>query len=117
MGQQKFSNAVRRLAFQRSLASRPCSHATELIDAPRSALACPGCERDGSTWVKLRMCLSCGSIGCCDSSTGKHARRHFSETGHPVMRSIEGDEDWAWCYVDRAYLSLRPAQPTTQSTS
>ena len=58
------------------------------------------------------MCLTGGSIGCCDSSTGQHARSHFDETGHPVISSIEGDEEWAWCYLDRAYLSLRRANPT-----
>jgi CPA1 family monovalent cation:H+ antiporter len=62
------------------------------------------------------MCLSCGSIGCCDSSKSKHARGHFAATGHPVIRSIEGDEDWAWCYVDRAYLTLSRASPTKQMT-
>jgi uncharacterized UBP type Zn finger protein len=116
MDGHRFSDALRRFAFQRSFGQRPCSHATELIDAPRSPLACPECERDGSTWVKLRMCLSCGSIGCCDSSTGQHARSHHAETGHPVIRSIVGDEDWAWCYVDRAYLSPRRANPTESAT-
>jgi uncharacterized UBP type Zn finger protein len=57
------------------------------------------------------MCISCGSIGCCDSSAGKHARSHHAETGHPVIRSIEGDEEWAWCYVDRAYLSVERLSP------
>jgi len=60
------------------------------------------------------MCLSCGSIGCCDSSARKHARRHFDETGHPVIRSIEADEEWAWCYVDRAYLTPRRANPAQE---
>jgi CPA1 family monovalent cation:H+ antiporter len=50
--------------------------------------------------VHLRVCLSCGHVGCCDSSVGKHATRHFHETDHPVMRSIEPGEAWRWCYVD-----------------
>jgi uncharacterized UBP type Zn finger protein len=107
MGQHRFKDALRRLAFQRSLRQRPCAHVTELRDAPRSALVCPNCERDGSTWVHLRMCLTCGAVGCCDSSAPKHARNHYAETGHPVIRSIERDEQWAWCYVDRAYVTPR----------
>ena len=34
------------------------------------------------------MCLTCGHVGCCDSSIGKHATKHFEETGHPVMKAI-----------------------------
>ncbi len=79
-----------------------CSH---LQDAPRVAQArtpegCEECLRDGTRWVHLRMCLSCGHVGCCDSSVGKHADLHFRETEHPVMRSIEPGEAWRWCYVD-----------------
>jgi uncharacterized UBP type Zn finger protein len=51
------------------------------------------------------MCLTCGEVGCCDSSRGRHARGHFGATGHPMIRSIELGEDWAWCYLDLAYLS------------
>ena len=50
--------------------------------------------------MHLRLCLACGNVGCCDSSVGKHADRHFAETGHPVMRSFEPGEAWRWCYVD-----------------
>ena len=54
----------------------------------------------GSTWVHLRLCMTCGHVGCCDSSVGKHADEHYAETGHPVMRSFEPGEAWRWCYVD-----------------
>ena len=47
------------------------------------------------------MCLTCGHVGCCDSSRGRHATGHFEATGHPLMRSMEPGETWAWCYVDR----------------
>jgi monovalent cation/hydrogen antiporter len=67
---------------------------------PLTPQGCPDCEREGTTPVHLRMCLSCGNIGCCDSSVGKHADRHHAETGHPVMRSFEPGEAWRWCYVD-----------------
>jgi CPA1 family monovalent cation:H+ antiporter len=79
-----------------------CEH---LRDAPRVAVArtpegCEECLRDGMTWVHLRLCLSCGHVGCCDSSIGNHAAKHFADLGHPVMRSIEPGEAWRWCYVD-----------------
>jgi CPA1 family monovalent cation:H+ antiporter len=51
--------------------------------------------------VHLRLCLTCGKVGCCDSSPGKHARRHFEETRHPVIRSLEPGESWRWCYIDK----------------
>lgn len=61
---------------------------------------CADCRREGTTPVHLRMCLACGNVGCCDSSPGTHASRHFEATGHPVMRSVEPGEDWRWCYED-----------------
>ena len=61
---------------------------------------CEECLRDGVRWVHLRLCLECGHVGCCDSSPGRHAVRHYEETGHPVMRSIEPGEAWRWCFVD-----------------
>ena len=96
------ANAQR--AAIRTAASRPiaggCEHlvSTPLLDPP-PALACARCLADGTQWVALRMCLSCGTIGCCDSSPGRHATAHFRETQHAVMRSVEPGEDWRWCYV------------------
>ena len=58
------------------------------------------CLKTGSHWVHLRMCMSCGKIGCCDSSPNRHASRHAAEDGHPIARSAEQGEDWSWCYVD-----------------
>jgi len=67
---------------------------------PLTPQGCPDCEREGLVPVHLRLCLVCGNVGCCDSSVGRHAERHFQETGHPVMRSFEPGEAWRWCYVD-----------------
>jgi hypothetical protein len=61
---------------------------------------CLDCRREGTTTVHLRMCEECGNVGCCDSSPGTHASKHFAATAHPVMRSIEPGEDWRWCYQD-----------------
>ncbi len=71
---------------------------TPLLDAP-AVPECAKCLADGSKWVALRMCLTCGEVGCCDSSAGRHATAHFHDTQHPVMRSVEPGEDWRWCYV------------------
>lgn len=77
-----------------------CEHlaGTPLLDPP-DELVCTACLAEGTRWVALRMCLSCGEIGCCDSSPSRHATAHFRESQHPVMRSVEPDEDWRWCYV------------------
>src|SRR6478752_3320843 len=78
-----------------------CGHLESAPDpeVPRDPF-CADCRREGTTPVHLRMCLTCGSVGCCDSSPGTHASRHFEATGHPVMRSVEPGEDWRWCYED-----------------
>lgn len=78
-----------------------CEHIRVAPDLPApNELVCDGCLSEGTEWVHLRMCLACGYRGCCDSSAASHARRHFADTGHPVMRSIEPGEAWRWCYVD-----------------
>jgi monovalent cation/hydrogen antiporter len=80
-----------------------CEH---LDDAPEDTKPnvegeCEDCLREGvTTWVHLRLCLECGHLGCCDSSPRTHARRHFDETDHPVIRSGEPGESWRWCYID-----------------
>ena len=67
---------------------------------PASIEGCEECLKIGSHWVHLRMCMSCGKIGCCDSSPNRHASRHAGEDRHPIARSAERGEDWSWCYVD-----------------
>jgi CPA1 family monovalent cation:H+ antiporter len=51
----------------------------------------------------LRMCLVCGNVACCDSSPGRHATKHFQETGHPMMKPLKSG-NWMWCYVHQAYM-------------
>lgn len=81
-----------------------CEHFTS-VPVPEPEGRTEGCEEClaiGQRWVHLRKCVQCGHVGCCDSSIGKHATKHFHETGHPVVRSAEPGEDWLWCYVDEA---------------
>ena len=90
--------------------ARTCSHADQAVEgAVPSGEGCAGCLESGDRWVHLRMCLVCGHVGCCDSSAGKHATRHFVETGHPVMRSFEPGEGWGWCYEHQEYIG--PFEP------
>ena len=79
-----------------------CSHVDqiELLVLPDRIEGCEECLAIGSSWVHLRMCQSCGRIGCCDSSPNRHASRHAAASGHAVARSAEPGEDWSWCYED-----------------
>lgn len=79
-----------------------CDHLAERapVPSPDPPEGCSECLRDGTVWVHLRICLGCGHVGCCDSSVGRHATRHYDGTRHPVMQSFEPGEAWRWCYVD-----------------
>jgi uncharacterized UBP type Zn finger protein len=90
------------------MASAPCSHldSIQVTDLPEPLLGCEECLKIGDRWMHLRMCLTCGKVGCCDNSPNRHATAHFHETSHPLIRSAEPDEDWLWCYVDEVPLAL-----------
>jgi CPA1 family monovalent cation:H+ antiporter len=79
-----------------------CDHLTHapLVATPLTPQGFGACLREGTTWMHLRLCLTCGEVGCCDSSPSRHARRHFHESAHPVIRSFEPGETWRWCFVD-----------------
>jgi CPA2 family monovalent cation:H+ antiporter-2 len=82
----------------------PCAHLDRIRAVHPSAPGCEECLRMGDEWVHLRICLTCGHVGCCDSSKNKHATKHFHATTHPVMRSLEPGDTWGWCYVDEVTL-------------
>ena len=67
---------------------------------PRTPDGWEECLLSGGRWVHLRLCRSCGHVGCCDSSPNRHATRHFQATGHPVIQSLEPGERWLYCYID-----------------
>lgn len=77
-----------------------CTHLGEIRDVTPTTRVCEQCVAMGSRWVHLRMCLTCGQVGCCDSSPNRHATAHFHESAHPIIRSVEPGESWRWCYVD-----------------
>ena len=89
-----------------------CTHLNRVHDVePRTPDGCEECLRTRSQWVHLRLCLTCGHVGCCDDSPNKHATKHFLRTQHPIIRSLEPGEDWAWCYVDEVFMEPAP-KPT-----
>ena len=78
-----------------------CQHLDQIKIRETSKHVCEDCVKTGDSWVHLRLCLSCGHVGCCDSSKNKHATKHFHSAKHPLIRSIEPGESWVWCYVDQ----------------
>jgi len=86
-------------------AAMTCSHTKTIKDVvPRTPGGCEECLKMGDEWVHLRLCLSCGHVGCCDNSKNRHATKHFHATQHPIIRSAQPGEDWRWCYVDEVML-------------
>lgn len=79
-----------------------CTHLDQIriTQPPEDVAGCEECLRTGGRWVHLRMCQTCGRIGCCDSSPGRHASKHAEAAEHPILRSIEPDEEWSWCVRD-----------------
>ncbi len=85
-----------------------CTHLGSVRDVgPRTPQGCEECLAIGSEWVNLRLCLTCGHVGCCDSSPNRHATAHIRKTHHPIIRSFEPGEDWGYCYPDD--LMMEPA--------
>ncbi len=91
-----------------------CDHLENVRSRMGATPSAPGCEeclKTGGSWVHLRLCLTCGHVGCCDSSPNRHATRHFHSTQHPVIRSYEPGEEWAYCYVDDQFVEGLAARP------
>ena len=83
-----------------------CTHLNLVKTGRPNSDGCEECLTMGDTWVHLRLCRTCGHVGCCDSSKNKHATKHFHATRHPIITSLERGEDWSWCYVDELELPL-----------
>jgi uncharacterized UBP type Zn finger protein len=88
-----------------------CAHVAEIHEVTPGADGCEECLATGGRWVHLRLCLSCGHVGCCDSSPNKHATAHFRGTAHPVVQSYEPGEDWCWCFADELVVRV-PGLPS-----
>ncbi len=81
-----------------------CSHTDQIETVTPSAEGCEECLKLGDSWVHLRLCRTCGHVGCCESSKNKRAQKHFKQVNHPIIQSFEPNEDWLWCYVDETYV-------------
>jgi hypothetical protein len=89
-----------------------CSHTDSVRLVTPSALGCEDCLKIGGVWLHLRLCRTCGHVGCCDQSSHRHATKHFQATGHPIIEGYDPPEGWGWCYVDELFLELD--EPTPQ---
>jgi uncharacterized UBP type Zn finger protein len=85
-----------------------CTHLDQVLitELPESVEGCEDCLRTGDPWLHLRICLTCGHVGCCDDSPNRHASAHAREDGHPIIRSIEPREDWSWCFPDELMMRI-----------
>jgi uncharacterized UBP type Zn finger protein len=89
-----------------------CTHISMIHSVTPSSSGCEDClAQERRNWVHLRLCMQCGHVGCCDSSPGRHATKHFHVTGHPIVRSYEPGETWFWCYLDQAMFELVAVPP------
>jgi uncharacterized UBP type Zn finger protein len=85
-----------------------CEHFSEIRDVKLSADGCEDCLKIGGQWVHLRMCMSCGHVGCCDNSPNRHATKHYHSEDHPIIRSVEPGEVWGYCYPDDQFFESLP---------
>jgi hypothetical protein len=86
----------------------------EVTQLPAAVDGCEDCLREGGVWLHLRICLTCGKVGCCDDSPNKHASKHGRAAEHPLIRSLEPGEEWSWCFVDEVAMVLPQVQGTTR---
>jgi Zn-finger in ubiquitin-hydrolases and other protein len=86
--------------------SRQCTHSSTIRVVIPGSRGCQECLEIGQRWVHLRLCRTCGHVGCCDDSPGRHATLHFAATGHPIIEGYDPPEGWGWCYVDRSFVDL-----------
>jgi hypothetical protein len=85
-----------------------CQHLDQITSVTPSGEGCKECLEMGDSWMHLRLCMSCGQVGCCDDSKNKHATRHFHTTHHPIIMSYERGEEWGWCYVEQGFFESLP---------
>ena len=99
-GNVNIAVSIQTAVSQGVLDNKGCNHISQIQDVIPSSDGCEDCLKLGDVWVNLRLCLTCGYVGCCDDSKNKHASRHHQETNHPMIVSYEEGENWLWCYVD-----------------
>lgn len=88
-----------------------CEHISEIRLVEPSSEGCEDCLKIGERWLHLRMCESCGHVGCCDQSPNRHATKHYRATTHPIIISFQPDEEWGYCYPDDIFYETLPVTP------
>jgi uncharacterized UBP type Zn finger protein len=111
---QPHDDATGRQNWRASMSVR-CTHLDAVKTDRGNTNGCEECLKTGDTWVHLRLCRTCGHVGCCDDSKNRHARKHFHATGHPIASSIEPGETWSWCFVDEVFLRAVASDNTLRS--
>lgn len=86
--------------------SEGCNHLATIAHVTPGSLGCEECLANGSWWVHLRLCRTCGHVGCCDDSPNRHATAHFHATRHPIIEGYDPPEGWGWCYIDEVEIDL-----------
>ena len=97
--------------------SKTCTHLETIRDVTPSALGCEDCLKTGDVWFHLRLCRTCGHVGCCDESPNRHATKHFQATRHPIIEGYDPPEGWGWCYVDEVMFDLSDRKTTKTARS
>ena len=103
-GKVRVATRIQKRIEQGTFDNQGCSHLSQIQEVVPSAEGCEDCLKIGDKWVHLRICLTCGYVGCCDNSKNKHATRHHHATQHPVIASFQRGEDWIWCYPDQQFF-------------
>ncbi len=88
-----------------------CEHISAIVPVTPSANGCEDCLKIGGRWLHLRLCESCGHVGCCDQSPNRHATKHYHASGHPIIKSFEPGEEWGYCYPDEIFYESLPESP------
>ena len=96
-----FVDRLRDVGARLRARGRGCAHLEQIVDGvERGSEGCETCLAEGMRWVHLRMCMTCGNVGCCMASEGRHSLAHFDDTGHAIIRSLEPGEDWLYCFAE-----------------
>lgn len=88
-----------------------CTHKSTIVTVTPRAAGCEECLRTGSWWVRLRLCRTCGHVGCCDDSPNRPATKHFHATGHPIIEGYDPPEGWGWRHIDETMVELPDRTP------
>ncbi len=106
------ARGARANGYASPMSSVPCQHlaSVQILEAPDEVDGCETCLAEGGSWIHLRMCMTCGEVGCCDDSPGQHARKHAEAQSHPVIRSIEIGEAWCYCHEEDVVFHIAGAE-------